>query len=64
MMRVALGLEEREQEYELPTMNADEALYVTQKMKQEAEEAGVDDTREVMPGLGYQAYVLSTLLTF
>jgi len=29
MMRVALGLEEREPEYELPTMNADEALYVT-----------------------------------
>lgn len=55
MMRIALGLEEREQEFQLPKMNADEALYVTEKMRQEAEEAGVDDTREILPGLGYQA---------
>lgn len=54
MMRIALGLEEREQEFELPAMNAEEALYVTEKMKQEALEAGVDENREIIPGLGYQ----------
>ena len=32
MMRIALGLEEREQEFELPTMNAEEVQYVTDKM--------------------------------
>lgn len=55
MMRIALGLEEREEEYELPKMTAEEAKYVTDKMKMEAEEEGPDDHREILPGLGYKA---------
>lgn len=55
MMRIALGLEEREEEYNLPKMTAEEAKYMTDKMKMDAEEEGPDDHREILPGLGYKA---------
>lgn len=54
-MRIALGLEEREEEYELPKMTAEEAKYVTDKMKMEADEELPDEKREIVPGLGYKA---------
>ncbi len=53
MMRIALGLEEREEEFELPQMTAEEAKFMTDKMRMEAEEEGPDEAREIVPGLGY-----------
>ena len=55
MMRIALGLEEREEEFELPKMTAEEAKFMTDKMRMEAEEEGPDESRDIVPGLGYQA---------
>lgn len=48
------GLEEKEETYELPKMTGEEARYVTQKMKKEAEEEFPDDLVEKMPGLGFK----------
>lgn len=55
MMRIALGLEEREEEFELPKMTAEEAKFMTDKMKMEADEELPDETRDIVPGLGYKA---------
>jgi hypothetical protein len=49
-------LEEKEEEYELPKMSGEEARYLTQKMKKEAEMEEEDEMVEKMPGLGFNKY--------
>ena len=51
-MRIALGLEEKEEEFELPKMTGEDARYLTQKIKAEAEQEWEDEQVEKMPGLG------------
>lgn len=51
-MRIALGLEEKEEEFKLPQMTGEDARYLTQKIKAEAEQEWEDEQVEKMPGLG------------
>ena len=55
-MRIALGLEQPEEEYALPKQSSDEAREITKKIKQEAqEEEGNPDYYEKIAGIGFNS---------